>query len=287
MQVKVVIGTIAFMLTMIILGYAALREPERLEHFTAAREGRTIETGAKLYIDNCATCHGVEAKAEECYDSAGNSITCQGLPLNNYFLVCGDAPARLEQTRFEGTKQQFVERTIAAGRSGTVMPPWSVRYGGPMRDDQVLNVAAYVLNFENDEFCAQEPISFDWPDSVDDFLTMDSEDFVAAPGDAANGATVYTSYACNSCHGNVDETGSNQIGPWLGEIAEVGATRVEGQTASQYVYESILHPNDYIAPDCATGPCVGPPSAMVQDLAFRMSSNPQDMVDLLAYLVGN
>ncbi|MCA9920254.1 MAG: hypothetical protein KC445_20000, partial [Anaerolineales bacterium] len=77
------------------------------------------------------------------------------------------------------------------------------------------------------------------------------------------------------------------IGPWLGEIAEVGATRVEGQTASQYVYESILHPNDYIAPDCATGPCVGPPSAMVQDLAFRMSSNPQDMVDLLAYLVGN
>ena len=48
MQVKVVIGTIAFMLTMIILGYAALREPERLEHFTGARDGRTIETGANI-----------------------------------------------------------------------------------------------------------------------------------------------------------------------------------------------------------------------------------------------
>ena len=286
MQVKVVIGTIAFMLTMIILGYAALREPDRLEHFTNAREGRMVETGAKLYFDNCATCHGVEGKAEECYDSTGNSIACQGLALNNYFLVCGDAPARLEQTRFEGTKTQFIQRTIAAGRSGTVMPAWSERYGGPMRDDQVMNVAAFVLNFANDEFCAEEPISFDWPDSVDDFLALSTDDFVAAPGDPENGAAVYTSYACNSCHGNIDEPGSNQIGPWLGEIAEVGATRVEGQTALQYVYHSILYPNDYIAPDCATGPCIGPPSAMVQDLAFRMSSNPQDMVDLLAYLVG-
>lgn len=286
MQVKVVIGTIAFMLTMIVLGYAALREPERLEHFAGAREGRTIETGAKIYINNCSTCHGVEAKAEECYDSAGNSITCQGLPLNNYFLVCGDTPERLAQTRFEGTKQQFVERTIAAGRSGTVMIAWSSDYGGPFRTDQVKDVAAYVLNFANEEFCAQEPVRFDWPESVDDFLTLETEDFVAAPGDAENGAALYASYACNSCHGNIDEAGSNQIGPWLGEIAEVGATRVEGQTAVQYVYESILYPNNHIAPDCAQGPCVEP-SAMRGDYAFAISANtPQDMADLLAYLVG-
>ena len=286
MQVKVVIGTIAFMLTMIILGYAALREPERLGHFTAAREGRTIETGAKLYTDNCATCHGVDGKAEECYDAAGNSITCQGLPLNSYFLVCGDAPARLEQTRFEGTKQQFVERTIAAGRSGTVMPAWSGRYGGPMRDDQVQNVAAFVLNFANEEFCAQEPITFDWPESVDDLLVLETDDFVAAPGDAENGAALYASYGCNACHGNVDEAGSNQIGPWLGEIAEVGATRVEGQTAAQYVYESVLYPNNHIAPDCAQGPCTNP-SAMRADYAFAIAGNtPQDLIDLLAYLVG-
>ncbi len=287
MQVKVVIGTIAFMLTMIVLGYAALREPNRLEHFTGAREGRTIETGANLYFNNCATCHGLEGKAQECYDAAGNSITCQGLPLNNYFLVCGDAPARLAQSRFEGTKEQFVERTIAAGRNGTVMPAWSVEYGGPMRNDQVKNVAAFVLNFANEEFCANEPVSFPWPDSVDDFLVMDTADFTAVPGDPENGAALYGSYGCSACHGDVAEAGSNQIGPWLGEIATVGATRVEGQTAAQYVYHSILYPNDFIAPDCAAGPCVGPPSAMAQDLAFRMATNPQDMIDLLAYLLGS
>lgn len=286
MQVKVVIGTIAFMLSMIILGYAALREPERLEHFTGAREGRTIETGARIYVNNCATCHGVEGRAEECYDSAGNSITCQGLALNNYFLVCGDEPARLEQTRFEGTKEQFVERTVAAGRAGTVMVAWSERYGGPFRNDQVQDVSAFVLNYENEELCAEEPFSFNWPESVDDFLTLETDDFVAAPGDPENGAALYVSYACNTCHGNIDEPGSQQIGPWLGEIAEVGATRVEGQTATQYVYESILYPNDYIAPDCPQGPCTGPPSAMRQSYAFDMSSSPQEMIDLLAYLLG-
>lgn len=286
MQVKVVIGTIAFMLTMIILGYAALREPERLENFTGAREGRTIETGANIYITNCATCHGVEAKAQECYDAAGNSIGCQGLPLNNYFLVCGDTPERLADTRFEGTKEQFVERTIAAGRSGTVMPAWSARYGGPFRDDQVKDVAAYVLNFANEEFCAVEPSRFPWPESVDEFLALDTEEFVAEPGDAENGAALYVSYGCAGCHGNVDEPGSNVTGPWLGEIVEVGVTRVEGQTAAQYVYTSILDPNAFIAPDCPNGPCVTP-SAMAGDFATRISLNsPQDMIDLLAFLVG-
>lgn len=285
MQVKVVIGTIAFMLTMIILGYAALREPERLEHFTGAREGRTVETGAKIYFDNCATCHGVEGRAEECVDAAGESTPCQGLPLNNYFLVCGDTPERLAQSRFEGTKEQFIERTIAAGRNGTVMPAWSTRYGGPMRDDQVQNVAAYVLNYANEEFCAQEPSRFDWPESVDDFLMLEIDDLVIEPGDPENGAALYASYGCNTCHGNINESGSNQTGPWLGEIAEVGATRVEGQTAHQYVYNSILNPNAFIAPDCPNGPC-NDPSLMRGDYAVVIGNSPQDMADLLAFLLG-
>lgn len=80
-----------------------------------------------------------------------------------------------------------------------------------MRDDQVQNVAAFVLNFANEEFCAQEPITFDWPESVDDLLVLETDDFVATPGDAENGAALYASYGCNACHGNVDEAGSNQI----------------------------------------------------------------------------
>ena len=66
MPVKILIGTASFMLTMIILGFAALREPARLQTFTNTAEGRSIETGAATFYANCATCHGIEGKAEFC-----------------------------------------------------------------------------------------------------------------------------------------------------------------------------------------------------------------------------
>jgi hypothetical protein len=56
MQVKVAIGTVAFMLAMIILGVVALFEPARLEKTTEAYAGRQIEKGARIFNDNCSTC---------------------------------------------------------------------------------------------------------------------------------------------------------------------------------------------------------------------------------------
>ena len=82
LQVKVIIGTIAFMLTMIVLGFAALREPARLQTYTLAAEARSVEAGAYLSYDNCATCHGEQGEARECYDAAtgaSSSVTCSSL----------------------------------------------------------------------------------------------------------------------------------------------------------------------------------------------------------------
>ena len=283
MQIKIVIGTVAFMLTMIILGFAALREPARLQEFTLAREGRTIETGASLFQGNCATCHGVDGRAQECFDANGNAIACVGFPLNAQQLVCGDRSARMEALGWEGTKEQFVVGTVAAGRTGTQMPAWSDRYGGPMRDDQVQNVSMFVLNWESEELCSQPVVTYDWPELVEEFLAQ--EDIEA--GDAEAGAEAYQTYGCTACHGDPAEPGTNLVGPWLGDIAEVGETRVEGQSAAQYVYESILEPDAFIAPDCPTGPCAGPPSAMRQDYPSTIGNNPSDMAHLLAYLLGD
>jgi hypothetical protein len=88
-----------------------------------------------------------------------------------------------------------------------------------------------------------------------------------------------------ACHGDTQVDGSNNVGPWLGDIVEVGATRVEGQSALQYVYISILENNAFISPDCPTGPCASP-SAMPGTFKGRFGSNPQDLADLLAFLVG-
>lgn len=285
MQVKIVIGTISFMLTMIILGFVALREPERMATFTDAYAGRSIETGARIFQNNCATCHGISGDAKECYNAAGEVTGCQGLPLNDYGLVCGEKSVRMIDLNWAGTKRAFVETTISAGRFGTAMPTWSARFGGPMRDDQISDVASYVLNFENDVLCDPNnaPIDYTWGETAVGYLAADG----IVAGDPAKGKELYTSYGCVACHGDPEVADSNKIGPWLGEIETVGATRVDGLSALEYVYHSILYPSDFIAPNCPAGPCAGPPSAMNPTFARQMAKNPQDMADILAFLLGD
>ncbi len=278
MQVKIVIGTVAFMLTMVILGFAALVEPARLEHFSAASVARQIETGAEIYKNNCASCHGVEAKAQQCFSPSGEQIACQGLPLQHQPLVCGDKPERLDQMGWVGTKQDFVYRTVAAGR-GRIMPTWSVDFGGPLRNDQVENVSLYILNFEGEEFCSAPPLpNYEWPETYSDF-----NDAWAA-GDAARGEELYNiNYGCAGCHGDsVDSDASwDGTGPWLGAIVDNAPLRNPDVSVEEYIYESILMPNAYIVTGYSEG-------LMPQDFPNRMGLDPdvtpQDLQDIITYL---
>ena len=277
MQIKIAIGTIAFMLTMIILGFAALSEPARLQTYTGARDGRFIEKGAEVFEANCATCHGVNGKAEECYAAAtGEQIGCQGLPLNNADLLCGNPPPRIAAQGWEGTTFDYIRGTVTSCRPWNGMPTWAQEFGGPLQEDQVYNVALFVSNWQNDELCSgPPPEAVAWPTSVAEL----------PEGNPDNGPQLYNvTYGCTACHGNPAETGSNLVGPWLGEIASIGATRLDGYTAADYMYESMLHPSNFIAPDCPNGPCTGPPSSMPANFGQRMSL--QDMADILSYLLG-
>jgi mono/diheme cytochrome c family protein len=69
----------------------------------------------------------------------------------------------------------------------------------------------------------------------------------------------------------------------LGNIAVEGTDRIEGTSAAQYVYESILHPNDFIAPICANDLPCNDPSGMPANFGDRMSQ--QDLADIIAYLM--
>lgn len=280
MQVKIIIGTIAFMLTMIILGYSALREPARLEHFTAAAEGREIETGAEIFQNNCTTCHGDNGLAQECYDATGNQIACQGIPLAHKGLVCGDKPERLEIMGWEGSKHDFIYRTVAAGR-GQIMPTWSARYGGPMRDDQVENVTSFVLNWESEEVCnAADIVGYEWEATYDEYAA------VAEVGDAARGEELYSiTYGCVGCHGDITVAADpgGLTGPWLGAIEQNAPQRIPELSTADYIYQSVLHPSDYIVEGYTDG-------IMPRDFATRMGPNPdavpQDLADIIAYLLG-
>lgn len=275
MQVKVVIGTVAFMLTMIIFGLVALLEPARLEKTTDAYAGRQIEKGATLFKNNCAECHGVEGKAESCFDAAGVAKACVGLPLNNVQLLCGDPSERMVQLNWKSSKGDLIHQTIASGRMGTQMPVWSQEFGGPLEDYQMEQLTAYVMNWSADPALCPEEIVIagpvEWPESVDDL----------PPGNADNGPALYQSYACQSCHGDPGTPGSNAIGPHLGNIGNVAATRIEGKSAAQYIYESIYMANSFVVEECPTGPC-GVPSVMAAQL-YENRMSLQDMADLVAY----
>jgi mono/diheme cytochrome c family protein len=282
MQIKIVIGTVAFMIAMMVLGYSALREPARLERFTNAELGRSIEAGAEIFANNCVTCHGVDATAQTCFDTAGNQIACQGLPLNYNGLLCGDISQRMTDMNWRGTKHDYILTTVSAGRGA--MPTWLDQFGGPLRPDQVQNVTNFVLNYESEELCAAPVVTYPWPELAEEFLAQPD---ITAPGDAANGEQLYNvTYGCSACHGSIDGSTPAAVGPSLVDIETDGDTRVEGMDAQQYVYHSILYPSDHIAPDCPTGPCAGPPSAMPANFGSRMGENPQDMADILAFILG-
>ena len=280
MQIKIVIGTVAFMIAMMVLGYSALREPSRMTRFTNAELGRSIEAGAEIFANNCVTCHGVEADAQGCVDATGNQIACLGLPLNSNGLLCGDVSQRMIDMGWDGTKHDYILTTVSAGRNA--MPTWHEQFGGPLRNDQVQNVTNFVLNYESEELCAQPVVTYEWPELAADFLV--GEDVTA--GDPTRGAELYgITYGCSACHGSLDGVTPAAIGPALANIETDGGTRVEGMDAQQYIYHSILLPSDFIAPECPTGPCAGPPSAMPHDFGSRMGNNPQDMADILAALL--
>lgn len=102
-------------------------------------------------------------------------------------------------------------------------------------------------------------------------------------GNPSQGAELFHGrFACVSCHGDPTHSGGARIGPSLHAFARVGATRLEGRSAAQYAYESLLDPSAFIAPGCAGQDVCAQPSTMPM---YGDSLSPQQMADLLSYLL--
>lgn len=102
-------------------------------------------------------------------------------------------------------------------------------------------------------------------------------------GDPAAGEVVFNTlrtevgFACATCHNPAQEV--RGIGPALVGIAQTAETRIEGQSAIEYIYNSIVHPNDYIV----TADPPYPMSLMPQIYGDVLTE--QELNDLIAYLL--
>lgn len=99
------------------------------------------------------------------------------------------------------------------------------------------------------------------------------------PGDATRGAELFNQSVngappCTTCHTTDDTT---LVGPGMKGFGGRAGSRVSGETAEEYAQQSILKPASFIVP--------GFTNAMYNGYASKLS--PQDMADLIAYLLSS
>ena len=112
--------------------------------------------------------------------------------------------------------------------------------------------------------------------------TAEATAAVALVGDVARGDALFHhgrdgAPACSNCHSTTTsgKGGPLAIGPGLLGISERAATRVEGESAAEYVEDSIRHPGNYVVE--------GFSNIMYKDFARDYSD--QDIADLVAYVL--
>ena len=132
-QVNVMIGLL--FLTVAVLALYFLNEENRQAQALEHQTERVAERGARIFVDNCRSCHGLEGEG-----GIGQALNTPA------FLILGEhnefgAPA----TPDLGTPDDpgadeitaFLANTIRCGRSGTFMPAWGENFGGTLSDTQI------------------------------------------------------------------------------------------------------------------------------------------------------
>ena len=274
MRGNIVLGILAMLGLTGAMLYVAVTELDRMQTAERAYEARAIETGAIEFESRCRPCHGPQGRGSPLAPA-----------LNEAALFDG---SRLQAAGYTGTVADFVRGTIAAGRpvpsAGANypqrMPTWGEEFGGPLRDDQVDSLVAFIMNWEDralaeavatPEVPAGETVGVDIAQSL-------------PQGNPDRGRTLAEgSLGCAACH-VLTPTGPAWAGDGTGPgIGRRAATRLDeagylgvAQTPEQYLLESTVDPGAYLVSGFQ-------PNIMPGNFGTRMT--PQDAADLIAYML--
>jgi mono/diheme cytochrome c family protein len=117
-----VAGVVVFVLLVVSFPLYKAVESTRRDKALAARETALEATGRQLWGLNCASCHGDNG---------------QGV----------DAPALNSRQFLTSIQDEQMHRIVASGITGTEMPAWWDEFGGPLTDDQIEAVVAFVRSW--------------------------------------------------------------------------------------------------------------------------------------------
>lgn len=273
MKWQIALGMLSIVALTGLVAIVAVGEEGRMFSFTEAFQARQIETGASLFEDNCRTCHGPQGKGSPLAPA-----------INAADLFNGQ---RLKAVGFSGTVEDYVRGVVAAGRpvpsEGTNypqrMPTWSQRFGGPLREDQIDSLVAFVMNWED------RALAEGGPTAPPEGPMMGTDITVNLPeGDPDAGkALAESSLGCSGCHLLSPVGPSWEATEGLPPIADRGAERIvqpdyagEATTAEQYLVESVVQPNAYVVEGYQQG---------VMPANFGERITLQQMADLVSYML--
>ncbi|MFN8569256.1 MAG: c-type cytochrome [Kouleothrix sp.] len=214
------IATVFLLASTLLLGYIWVRENSVLAARTDRFEGTLVTHGARDYEQYCASCHGL----------TGEGGVASGAPqINNLPNTLGtrlDGPTGIVAKY--GTIRNFVESTITSGVRGTAMPRWSARLGGPLRDDQIKNIAAYVQNWWGPAGSTAPNISADAAAAAAAYKqVVQAAASAGAPDTPIGRGTAIFQANCASCH-NLNDKDSGVPAPGLGGLFTPDGTAAFG-----------------------------------------------------------
>lgn len=230
---------------LILTGYS-FWEPVRAAGALDRQENISIERGIENYTTLCMSCHGVAGNGAVVPDTTPPRVAPQ---LNRADFQPKDPDEY--KARYD-----FVYKTIARGRPGTPMPAWGQQDGGSLLPEQIHELTLMITKgdktihgktvWDDVREVAAEKIAHGSPAPIVPELEVAAE----LTDQQKAGAQLWTGKgACVGCHviGGV----GGATGPAQSQMGAVAETRVPGQSAEEYIRQSILQPQAYLVPGFA------------------------------------
>lgn len=118
-----VAGIVVFAVLVAAFPVYKAREGPRRHRALVSQQAALVSSGHQLWGLNCSSCHG----------DHGQGVT---------------APALNSKQFLSGITDDQMHRIVASGITGTPMPSWWNEFGGPLTDEQIAAVVAYVRSWE-------------------------------------------------------------------------------------------------------------------------------------------
>ncbi len=144
--------------------------------------GGDVQRGGQLFVANCAVCHGADGRGRV----GADLHAFPGIQVNTE-----------------------IAQTVRDGIPGSPMPAWGAVHGGPLSEQDISDIVAYVVS----AFAGTSPI-----EPLLTYMAPPVTPLPGIPGDASAGAVVFATN-CAVCHG---DRGQGRFGRTLAKVWEAG-----------------------------------------------------------------